>query len=60
MKLFNQNTTGGNDYNIYFNNFLVGGYVDNADNYSGDYAGQDKGDAPIASGNGASSYTTPG
>jgi autotransporter-associated beta strand protein len=59
LKLFNQNTTGGNDKNIYFNNFLVGGYVDNADNYSGDYAGQDKGDQPIASGNGGSSYTTP-
>jgi autotransporter-associated beta strand protein len=59
LKLFNQNTTGGNDKNIYFNNFLVGGYVDSADNYSGDYAGQDKGDQPIASGNGGSSYTTP-
>jgi autotransporter-associated beta strand protein len=59
LKLFNQNNTGGDDKNIYFNNFIVGGYVDNADNYSGDYAGQDKGDQPILSGNGASSYTTP-
>ena len=59
LKLFNQNTTGGNDYNIYFNNFLVGGYTDNADNYSGDYAGQDKGNQPIALGNGNSTYTTP-
>src|SRR5207249_2644020 len=42
-----------------FNNFLVGGYTDNADNYSGDYAGQDKGNQPIVSGNGGSSYTTP-
>jgi autotransporter-associated beta strand protein len=59
LKLFNQNTSGGNDHNIYFNNFLVGGYADNADNYSGDYAGQDKGDQPIVSGNGNSNYTTP-
>jgi autotransporter-associated beta strand protein len=59
LKLFSQNNTGGNDKNIYFNNFIVGGYLDNADNYSGDYAGQDKGDQPIASGNGGSSYTTP-
>src|SRR5205807_8389711 len=59
LKLFNQNNTGGNDKNIYFNNFVVGGYTDNADNYSGDYGGQDKGDQPILSGNGASSYTTP-
>jgi len=59
LKLFDQNTTGGNDYNIYFNNFLVGGYSDNADNYSGDYAGQDKGNQPIVAGNGGSTYTTP-
>jgi autotransporter-associated beta strand protein len=59
LKLFNQNNTGGNDKNIYFNNFIVGGYVDNADNYSGDYAGQDKGDAPIALGNGGAGYSTP-
>ncbi|PWU10020.1 MAG: hypothetical protein C5B50_26135 [Verrucomicrobia bacterium] len=59
LKLFNQNNTGGNDKNIYFNNFIVGGYTDNADNYSGDFAGQDKGNQPIASGNGGSSYTTP-
>jgi hypothetical protein len=59
LKLFNQNNTGGDDKNIYFNNFIVGGYVDNADNYSGDYAGQDKGDQPILTGNGGSSYTTP-
>jgi hypothetical protein len=59
VKLFNQNTSGGDDHNVYFNNFIVGGYVDNADNYAGDYAGQDKGDQAIASGNGGSSYTTP-
>lgn len=59
VKLFNQNTTGGNDYNAYFNNLIVGGYADNADNYSGDYNGQDKGDAAIVSGNGSSTYTTP-
>ncbi len=59
LKLFNQNTTGGNDYNSYFNHFLVGGYTDNADNYSGDYAGQDKGNQPIGAGNGNSTYTTP-
>jgi hypothetical protein len=59
LKLFNQNNTGGNDKNIYFNNFLVGGYTDNADNYSGDYAGLDKGNQPITTGNGNSTYTTP-
>ena len=59
LKLFNQNTTGGLDHNAYWNNFVVGGYVDNADNYSGDFAGQDKGDQPLAVGNGGSSYTTP-
>ncbi|PWU11447.1 MAG: hypothetical protein C5B50_23310 [Verrucomicrobia bacterium] len=59
LKLFSQNNTGGNDKNIYFNNLLVGGYSDNADNYSGDFSGQDKGDQPISVGNGGSSYTTP-
>lgn len=61
LKLFNQNTSGGDAYNVYFNNFLVGGYTDNADNYLGDpnFAGQDKGDQPVASGNGGSTYTTP-
>jgi hypothetical protein len=59
LKLFNQNNTGGDDKNIYFNNFIVGGYTDNADNYSGDYEGQDKGDQPIPTGNGGGSYTTP-
>src|SRR5439155_12531176 len=59
LKLFNQNTSGGNDHNVYWNNFIVGTSVDNADNYSGDYAGQDKGDVAIGSGNGGSSYTTP-
>ena len=42
LKLFSQNTSGGNDKNIYFNNFIVGGYLDNADNYAGDYAGRIK------------------
>jgi hypothetical protein len=59
LKLFNQNTSGGDAYNVYFNNFLIGGYTDNADNYSGDFGGQDKGDQPVASGNGGSTYTTP-
>jgi autotransporter-associated beta strand protein len=59
LKLFNGNTSGGNDHNVYFNNFLVGGYTDNADNYTGDYAGLDKGNQPILSGNGGSTYTTP-
>jgi autotransporter-associated beta strand protein len=59
LKLFNGNTSGGNDHNVYFNNFLVGGYTDNADNYTGDYAGMDKGNQPILSGNGGSTYTTP-
>ena len=57
-KLFNGNTGNGNAENCYFNNFIIGGYVDNADNYSGsDFAGLDEGDQPIASANG-STYTT--
>src|SRR5262249_16089173 len=32
LKLFNQNTTGGSDKDSYFNNLIVGGNVDNADN----------------------------
>ena len=52
VKLFNGNTAGGDADNIYFNNFIVGGYTDNADNYSGGWAGQDKGNQPIASANG--------
>ena len=59
LALFNQNTSGGGDRDIYFNNFIVGGYVDNADNYSGAWSGLDKGDQPILLGNGNSSYTTP-
>ncbi|HVM50452.1 MAG TPA: autotransporter-associated beta strand repeat-containing protein [Candidatus Acidoferrum sp.] len=61
VKLFNGNTTGGDDKNAYFNNFLVGGYADNADNYGSapDFAGKDLGDQPIVAGNGSSTYTTP-
>jgi autotransporter-associated beta strand protein len=60
LKLFNENTTAGAGYDCYFNNFLVGGYTDNADNYSNaDYATEDKGNQPIVSGNGGSTYTTP-
>ncbi|MSU58846.1 MAG: hypothetical protein EXS35_11890 [Pedosphaera sp.] len=59
LKLFNQNVTGGSDHNFYFNNFLVGGYVDNAGNGTGNFATQDTGDQPIVSGNGGSTYTTP-
>jgi autotransporter-associated beta strand protein len=59
LKLFNGNTAGGDADNIYFNNLLVGGYSDNADNYSGGWAGQDKGNQAIVAGNGGSTYTTP-
>ena len=60
LKLLNQNTGSSVAENSYFNNFLVGGYTDNADNYSGsDFAGLDQGNQPIASGNGGSTYTTP-
>jgi autotransporter-associated beta strand protein len=59
VKLFNGNTAGGDSDNVYFNNFLIGGYTDNADNYSGSWAGQDKGNQPIVAGNGGSTYTTP-
>ena len=59
LKLFNQNTSGGPNFDIYFNNFIVGGYTDNADNYAGSWAGEDKGNQPILTGNGGSTYTTP-
>jgi hypothetical protein len=63
LELFDNNPNGGGQNNLYFNNFVVGGYVDNADNYNslagGSWAGANFGDQPIASGNGASTYTTP-
>lgn len=59
LKLFNQNVTGGSDHNAYFNRFIVGGYVDDASNYSGDPNGVDNGEQAIASGNGSATYTTP-
>src|ERR1017187_9828711 len=61
LKLFNGNTTGGNDKNIYFNNLLVGGYTDNADNYSGGYRSEERGNQPTALGSGykTATYTTP-
>ena len=57
--LFNNNGSGGGANDLFFNNIIAGGSVDNADNYSSGYVGQDKGDQPIVAGNGASSYTTP-
>ena len=59
LKLFNQNVTGNPDHNAYFNRFIVGGYVDDAANYTGDPDGLDKGEQAIASGNGSATYTTP-
>ncbi len=61
VKLFNGNNDGGNNYNVFFNNFIVGGYTDNADNYYGSsgWANLNFGNQPIAVGNGGSSYTTP-
>ena len=60
LKLMNNNTSTGPDNDCYFNNFMVGGYVDNADNYTGfgSFSGVDGGDAPI-SGATSASYTTP-
>ena len=61
VKLFNENTSTGAANDAFFNNFIIGGYVDNADNYSGtgSWAGSDNGAQPIATGNGSSTYTTP-
>jgi autotransporter-associated beta strand protein len=62
LKLFNGNTDGGGNYNVFFNNLIVGGYTDNADNYYGNPLGWSTlnlGNQPIATGNGGSSYTTP-
>jgi sugar lactone lactonase YvrE len=59
LKLFNQNATGGNNHNAYFNRFIIGGYVDDADSYAGDPNGFDAGEQAIASGNGSSTYTSP-
>ena len=61
LKLFNENTSTGAANDAFFNNFIVGGYVDNADNYTGtgSWASLDNGAQSIATGNGSSSYTTP-
>ena len=61
LRVFNENTTGGSNNDIFVNNFFVGGYTDEADNYtgSGSWAGSDVGDQPLTVGNGAGSYVTP-
>jgi hypothetical protein len=61
LRVFNENTSGGSDYDFFVNNLLVGGYTDAADNYTGggSWAGSDVGDQPLTVGNGTSSYTTP-
>ena len=59
LKLFNTEPASGPEHQVFFNHLWVGGWVDDADNYAGDFAGQDKGDAAINSGNGSHTYTTP-
>jgi hypothetical protein len=58
VNLVNGNVTTGNPHNQFFNNLVIGGYVDNADNYSGSWNSVDGGDAPM-SGATSASYTTP-
>jgi len=56
--LFNHNTSGGVNYNLYFNSMYAGSAYDNADNYSGGWSGSDKGDASPISGATNATYTT--
>ena len=59
LKLFNTEPASGNEHQVFFNHLWVGQLVDDADNYSGNFADQDKGDAALSSGNGSNTYTTP-
>ena len=56
--LFNNNTSGGDDNNLYFNSMFAGFAYDNADNYSGNWGGSDKGDTTPISGATSASYTS--
>ena len=61
LKLFDNNSgDSGSQFNLYFNNFIVGGYSDNADNYvtPGWNTGGNLGQSPISGATNAS-YTTP-
>ena len=61
LKLFDNNSgDSGSQFNLYFNNIIVGGYSDNADNYvtPGWSTGSNLGQGPI-SGATSSTYTTP-
>ncbi|PWU15412.1 MAG: hypothetical protein C5B50_15495 [Verrucomicrobia bacterium] len=54
LVVFNNNTSTGSANDLFFNNVYAGASHDTADNYSGNWAGADKGDQPIA---GATSST---
>ena len=57
--MYNNNTSGtGSQYNLYFNNMVAGLAYDNADNYSGNWSGNDKGEASPISGATSPSYAT--
>ncbi|HZV33047.1 MAG TPA: YDG domain-containing protein, partial [Verrucomicrobiae bacterium] len=57
VNLFNNNSTGGDNYNLYFNNLYAGGAYDNADNYTNNWAGSDGGDIAIPGENGSTFIT---
>ena len=56
--VYNNNTSGGDANNLYFNSMFAGSAYDNADNYSGNWSGSDKGDTTPISGATGTSYTT--
>jgi autotransporter-associated beta strand protein len=56
--VYNNNTSGGDANNLYFNSMFAGSAYDNADNYSGNWGGSDKGDTTPISGATGTSYTT--
>ena len=58
--LFNNNVSGGDANNLYFNSIFAGLAYDTADNYSGNWAGADKGDKPIDGATGTSYSTSSG
>jgi len=57
---YNNNSSGGDIDKIFFNTIIAGTACDNADNYSGDWNGQDKGDQQISGESGSSYAATTG
>ncbi|HOC57995.1 MAG TPA: hypothetical protein PKI20_20420, partial [Verrucomicrobiota bacterium] len=60
LLLYNNNYSSGDVDKAYFNTIIVGTAYDDADNYSGDWNGQDKGDQQISGENGTTYATATG